>query len=352
MKTKIFLAAFALLFANAAFAQKPVITFDKTTHDFGTVKEEDGKISCVFEFTNTGDAKLKLSNVQASCGCTTPQWSRDSIAPGEKGTINVAYNASGRPGGFTKTVTVTSNAERVVLTIKGNVTPKAQKVEDTYPVKIGENFRIKANPVNFGEILSGNVSEVKLPIVNTSEKEQIITFVKLPKHIVAKTDTLKAGERGNLSLSINTANVKEWGTVKTPLVFTTNPKDKAALDTVIVQFAVIEKFTPEQRENAPKAVIENPESAKLQVGTKTTVKAVIKNEGKSDLLIRKAESTFPDLKVEKMPKKVAAGKSAEITVSIDAANLNPIAYSKYITLTVNEPNATRKNIMVNFQVQQ
>lgn len=111
-------------FVAAASAQG-VLKFNKEVHDFGTLKE--GPISTYsFEVTNTGNAPVVISNAMASCGCTTPEWSKTPIMPGAKSTIKVGYNTSGRPGNFTKTITVTSNAENasVVLTIKGNVTPK------------------------------------------------------------------------------------------------------------------------------------------------------------------------------------------------------------------------------------
>ncbi|MBR1644227.1 MAG: DUF1573 domain-containing protein [Bacteroidales bacterium] len=100
----------------------PKISFNKMVHDYGVI-EKDGNGNCVFEFTNNGTEPLILSNVRASCGCTTPQWTKAPIMPGQTGTINVRYNTS-NVGGFNKSITVTSNAvdnPRVVLKIKGNV---------------------------------------------------------------------------------------------------------------------------------------------------------------------------------------------------------------------------------------
>ncbi|SOE22119.1 Protein of unknown function [Spirosomataceae bacterium TFI 002] len=119
-----FVAIFA--FAAAASAQG-VLKFGKELHNFGELAE--GPISTyTFEVTNTGTAPVVISNAMASCGCTTPEWSKDPIMPGGKSSIKVGYNTSGRVGAFTKTITVTSNAENstVVLTIKGNVKAKAK----------------------------------------------------------------------------------------------------------------------------------------------------------------------------------------------------------------------------------
>ena len=117
---------FCLVCSLAAMSQKAVISFEQKTHDFGKVNEEDGKITHVFEFTNRGVTPLVVSKVQASCGCTTPVWTKEPVEPGKKGTITVTYNPAGRPGTFTKTITVTTNASEqpVVLMIKGKVVEK------------------------------------------------------------------------------------------------------------------------------------------------------------------------------------------------------------------------------------
>ncbi|MDR2841017.1 MAG: DUF1573 domain-containing protein [Paludibacter sp.] len=120
------LIAFALLVATG-FAQKAEITFDKTVHDYGKVNEDDGKVKCTFEFTNTGDTPLVLNSVTASCGCTSPSWTREPVAPGAKGKIDVEYSASGRVGPINKSITVKSNAEGdVILRITGEVLPRSQ----------------------------------------------------------------------------------------------------------------------------------------------------------------------------------------------------------------------------------
>ena len=104
---KLFTIAATLLIAVASMGQTPVITFDKTTHDFGKINEADGRVTTVFTFKNEGMSPLVLSNVRASCGCTTPKWTREPIEPGQIGEITVTYNPNGRPGRFQKTVTVT-----------------------------------------------------------------------------------------------------------------------------------------------------------------------------------------------------------------------------------------------------
>jgi hypothetical protein len=106
--------------------------FTSTSHDFGTIQEANGAVTHIFEFTNTGNAKLIVLSAVASCGCTTPQFPQEPIKPGETGQIKVTYNPSGRPGEFDKSIKVRYNGrdddhKRVVLKITGTVIPKGNK---------------------------------------------------------------------------------------------------------------------------------------------------------------------------------------------------------------------------------
>lgn len=124
MKKVFFTLVSVLMFAASSHAQG-VLKFNKETHDFGKLTE--GPLATYnFEVTNTGTAPVVITSAQASCGCTTPEWSKDPIMPGGKSVIKVGYNTSGRPGPFNKTITVMSNAENAttILTIKGDVTAK------------------------------------------------------------------------------------------------------------------------------------------------------------------------------------------------------------------------------------
>lgn len=119
----LFAVLFVGLMSIGAFAQeaKAKIEFKTDVIDYGTIeKGADGKRT--FEFTNTGDAPLVITNAKSTCGCTVPSWPKEAILPGESGTIVVKYNTN-RLNKIAKTITVYSNAERptVALRIKGMV---------------------------------------------------------------------------------------------------------------------------------------------------------------------------------------------------------------------------------------
>lgn len=127
MKKLSFILLFTIFLGGVAIAQqKPQMHFKKTEHNFGTIKEEMGAVTTKFEFTNTGMSPLIIQRVSASCGCTTPSYTRKPILPGKKGTISAKYSTVARPGRFNKTITVYTNVPDTVyvLKIKGNVIPK------------------------------------------------------------------------------------------------------------------------------------------------------------------------------------------------------------------------------------
>lgn len=144
MKKVILSLGFIALMAGAAQAQNPVTAATATkktvnknapkfefldkndTYDFGKIPE--GPVAeHIFEFKNVGKEPLIISNCNASCGCTTPEWNKEPILPGKKGKITVRYNTQGRVGPIAKSVYITSNAalpdgkDRYELYIKGEV---------------------------------------------------------------------------------------------------------------------------------------------------------------------------------------------------------------------------------------
>jgi hypothetical protein len=134
MKKFLFSLLLAAAFSSAVAQDQPAaapasnakVKFENITHNFGNVIE--GQIAKYdFKFTNTGTDPLVLSNVQASCGCTSPKWPREPIAPGASAVVTAEYNSSGRPGNFTKNIFVYSNGGDVTLTITGIVVKEPEK---------------------------------------------------------------------------------------------------------------------------------------------------------------------------------------------------------------------------------
>ena len=124
---KFMLSTLLLICGIMVASAQAEIKFDKTTHNFGKFSESSPVVTCTFTFTNTGDKPLIINQAVASCGCTVPEYTKDPIQPGDKGTIKVTYNGTGKfPGHFKKSITVRTNAkvEMTRLYIEGDMEEK------------------------------------------------------------------------------------------------------------------------------------------------------------------------------------------------------------------------------------
>lgn len=110
--------------AAGAEGELPVMTFESTDFDFGSVKEGE-VVDHIFKFTNTGSFPLIISKATATCGCTVPQWPKDPVGVGESGEIRVKFNTQNRTNQQTKYVNINANTKPEVtrLKISGNVIP-------------------------------------------------------------------------------------------------------------------------------------------------------------------------------------------------------------------------------------
>ncbi|WP_298790888.1 DUF1573 domain-containing protein [uncultured Allomuricauda sp.] len=120
---------------DEAQKQLPIMSFEKSEHDFGSIAQGTPQ-ETVFKFTNTGSAPLIITDAKSSCGCTVPDYPKNTpIAPGATGELLVKFNGSGQ-NQVTKTITVTANTEKgtELLRIKAFVNPK-DAAQQAGPVK-------------------------------------------------------------------------------------------------------------------------------------------------------------------------------------------------------------------------
>ncbi|PSJ75865.1 hypothetical protein C7N43_16770 [Sphingobacteriales bacterium UPWRP_1] len=122
---------------NLVETTKPILNFEQESFDFGDVPEGP-QVTHEFKFKNDGKEPLVIADVKASCGCTTPDWPKEPVMPGEEAVIKATYNTSKRIGPFNKAITITSNAYEPTkrLYIKGTVLQGEQpQKEETMPVR-------------------------------------------------------------------------------------------------------------------------------------------------------------------------------------------------------------------------
>lgn len=358
---KIFSTLLMALSAVAMMAQQPVITFEKTEHDFGKINEGDGRVSVVFKFKNEGMVPLILSNVRASCGCTTPTWTKEPVEPGQTGTITVTYNPNGRPGRFQKTVTITSNASEATkkVYIKGEVIPKQAKQVNQYTVAVGA-LNMKTKTLDLGNIKKGENQTGEFEYTNQTKEDHKVTLATnayTDAFLIHQVtlETIKPNEVGKFIFAANTKNAKLYGPVEAyAYVIVDGKKDLSDTYKLTIKANIEEDFsqlTAEQKQNAP--ILEVPESfnaGKLTAGKVHKYGFPIKNIGVNPLEVRRAYCADPQL-TAKTPKAVKSGRKGAIMVEINTKDMKPGAYSREIIVITNDYLNPIKKVKLNFNVE-
>jgi hypothetical protein len=356
----LFTLAAVLLLATTTVAQNPVITFDKTTHDFGKINEADGRVTTTFSFKNEGMAPLVLSNVRASCGCTTPKWTREPIEPGQSGEITVTYNPSGRPGRFQKTVTVTSNATEPTtkLYIKGEVIPKPTQPTDQYPVKMGE-LALKKKSLNFGTITQGSNKMLEIEYANQSEQPVTVELLLRDEDSYMKPNvtlkTVEPKQTGKLQFALQSNECPLFGPVTVEAYVMVNGK-REINDTYKISLSAnikedFSKLTVEQRQQAP--IVEVARELNLGTiakGKKLIAKLTLTNAGVNPLLVRRVLMSNDNMQFV-TPKAIKGGRKADIKMELDVTTYEPAQYTRILTLITNDPNTPVINIKLNWVVE-
>lgn len=330
-------------FVLTATAQKPQIVFENLEHDFGGFKESAGVQSTTFKFTNKGEVPLVLSNVRASCGCTTPKWTREPVAPNGTGEVQVSYNPRNRPGAFNKTVMVSSNAENgtAVLRITGRVEQREKTLAENYPRQIG-SLRAKTNHISFARITENELKTQDLELVNDTEKPIKVSFRTIPGHITAKVEpeTIPANGKGKLMVTYNAKEAKTYGFASHRIYLSLDGSNDYRAS-VGVSATIEEDFSTLSAEDLARApVVKFSESAhdfgEMKQGEKKDHTFTLTNDGKSELIIRNVRSSCGCTAVAPSKKVIAPGETAPIKVTFDSRGKRG-RQSKSITVITNDP---------------
>ena len=360
---RLFLFVAILAFGAICFAQvaQTKLQFSATEHDFGTFKEEAGRQTFDFTVTNTGTDPLVIQNVVASCGCTTPEWTKQPIPAGGKGKVTAIYDPKDRPGTFNKTLSVYSNTkpEVVVLTIKGEVTPREKTVEELFTFPVGGVVRFENQQLAFTDIKKTEKKIRVMQIVNTSAAPVKVEFDNLPAHLMLKAnpETLKPGQKGVVEGTYDATKNPGWGVV--------NDLVKIKLNGVVqenvfyyVSANLKEDFSSlsaEQLANAPafKVASTTYDLGKIKGSTQNEVEFKFTNEGKSDLILRYIRASCGCTAVQQGSQGVGIkpGESSSIKATFNSGSYNG-KVTKTIYVYSNDPKNSEVVLMLTADVEQ
>lgn len=354
---KSFLAIAVILLSGFSLSSQ-TIEFEKKTHDYGTVKEEEGKVECKFTFTNTGDKNLKIKNVNPSCGCTASDWTKEEIQPGDTGFISAVYNTKGRPGSFRKAITVQTNDSQnpnTILFIKGKVTPRKKTTADHYPRKLG-NLRVKTNHMAFMEVKRNKTVTDSIGIYNQWEKPMKLSFGNVPNHlkIKASPETLESKEEGHLIFTYDATKKDDYGLVFERFYLLTND-DKKPKKLINVSARLMEDFSDlseEELANAPVAKFNKTKHkfGKVKSGSKHTYKFILTNEGKNDLKIRKVKASCGCTATKPGKRTLKQGESTDIKVTFNTRGRSGSQH-KTVTIITNDPKKPKKLLHIQANIE-
>ncbi|NLA15693.1 MAG: DUF1573 domain-containing protein [Bacteroidales bacterium] len=329
------------------------VVFDKTIHDFGDFRIDDGPKSHTFTFTNKWDKPIVIQTVVSSCGCAAPEWTRAPVKPGEKGTIKVTFSNDQGPYPFDKSLAVyiAGFPRPYVLRIRGVVHRKKVSITQTHPVVMG-SLRLRRQLLEMGQINQGATKTDSIEIINTGKKPVFLKAISNHPNLVLQLPgtRLDPKERGFIRYTIDTKNKEEWGDVIYHAQLILNDK-KDPLHVVTVKASVkmnTAGLTAADKKRAPlpqmsKSAIDfNVASA----GSPIRADFVLFNKGKSTLVIYKIDTSHPNIKVT-MNQQVLPGSSTPVNVVIPEEAVKDTGEVIYtVSLTTNAPSRPTINLLV------
>lgn len=352
--------AFRLIIATIAFAittasqSAPKIEWVENKYDFGVFNEDKGKVSCSFHAINIGDEPLVIVGARATCGCTVPTYDKDAIAPGDTAVVEVTYNASGRPGKFSKKVYIDTNTDprRSTLTITGTVIGSEKSVRNRFPIDAGA-MKLRTTTIPFGEIDKGKTKTAFIEAYNQSTDTLYPSFSNIPKHLrVVSNNVVPPGEQTTFTVFYVSSDKNDWGLCYDNLTLRPDASTDSTIN-ISVAAHIKEDFsnlTAEQLANAPKATItpDRLDFGRIKHGDILTATLSIENYGNDPLIIRKVNS--PDkhggitLKLDKH--KIKKGKRAKIKITIDTSLCDKSMLNSRINIITNNPERPQATVRI------
>lgn len=322
----------------------------ETRHSVGEVNESDGRVEHVFVAVNTGDDDVVINRVRASCGCSTADYPRRPIAPGDTARVAVTFNPAGWAGGFTMFYTVLTGSEpqRTTLRLEGTVKAEELTVNEKYPVAVG-SLKLNASSVPFGEMTVGEVQEACIEAYNDSDVPMLFYAEDMPRGIEVTPRKAVVPPRGTVAVKVrlDTGKARWRGYAEGDFTMFAQPEEPgpgalAGIRNIDVMATVHDDFaswSDEQRCNAPSLALESDRLVFADIDTlAASCQLMIKNCGKSPLQIygiRPAESCVTVDFDNGMS--LDCGEKAAISVEVLPGKMEDKILNTYIIIYCNDP---------------
>jgi hypothetical protein len=339
------------------------ILFKKFTNDFGDIKEEKEEAKCIFSFKNIGKMPISILKVETSCGCTTPDYTKTEILPGDTGFVKAIYGTRGRPGGFNKYMYVyfKEKSNYITLTIKGNVLPQANYAKK--PVQYTttySNLAFTETIASFNSIKKSEKLETKIKAYNYNGYPIKIKEVALiPEYVTLdlQDSLLRVDDSLIITVKVDGSKIPAYGEKFAQIALLTDDvgMEKKFIYVHTIHKEDFSKLTKQQLANAPKMIFDR--KMPIDFGKKTAgakVKQVIKitNDGKSDLVIKQLIPSCSCITFNIGKQSLKPGESVELIIQIDTVNQTIAQHTKYLTILTNDPLQPEFNLKMSIDITQ
>jgi hypothetical protein len=355
----LFIAAVLLPCASPGQEAVAPLRFNETVHDFQTVREEGGAVDFEFTFENEAGRAVKILTVRPSCGCTTPAWSREAVAPGATGFIKASFDPKGRPGYFNKTLTVTTDysAQPLVLQIKGNVVTAADAANPASAFRIVRgSLMLQAGSFNLGKVpIRDEPFRKEFQVFNNGSAPLMLKSVRKPAYLDAEMVPAKLGPQtpGTLVVTLDAKRKNAYGFITESIALETDDAAEPVKDFAV--YATLEEYfpplSPKELELAPRMVLDTMAVGFMDVrmGTSSTQSIRLVNAGKKDLVIRAIQPNCTCVQATMPAMTVRPGMSAELKITFSPTGKTG-AQQKAVTLHVNDPRNPVQRVVVSARV--
>jgi len=304
----------------------PKIEFTEKQHNFGDIREDIKYATHRFPFKNVGTKDLFINTVQTSCGCTTPDWTRDTIRPGQSGFVDAKYETIGRIGSFQKTITVYSNAVNfpfVHLDILGNVLKEVINKEPEY-TSLGQ-ITFTPPTVSFKPLFDHKSDTQIMRITNgTPYSTQFSALENLPAfcQVIGMPKSLEPNESAKVKVVLDGKKISTYGFGAFEVAV---PSDNVLFPYTGFYVAYERKqFFPKMgaRELAKAAKLTTDKTVidlgSAESGEIFNTQFTFTNSGKSDLKLHEITPQCPCVKVEYTKNVLKPGESMEVKMRFDS----------------------------------
>lgn len=317
------------------------IDFNEIIHNTGSIIWQQ-PVDVAFTFSNKSTRELIVQDVLTDCECTVATFTKDTVSPGGKGTINVRFTAN-LLGHFNKSVLVFTNMsdQPTTLRLTGDVVFEKQEIPDELPIKIGE-LQLSTNEVEYDNVNKGDVPAKTIQIYNGSKSTYRPTLMHLPPYLTATCapEVIRSGRKGEITITLDSKKLDAMGLTQSTIYLSRFEGDRISADKSIhISATLLPEVInmPVHLEMAPIVsidsllVIEAPANKKKVKG-----ELILTNKGRTPLEIKTLQVYNPAIGVSLSKRVIPSGESVKLKVSVDRRLQN--LHGRYrILMITNDP---------------